>query len=134
MIITPNIKKVLVVMGLSLLVVLASDLKYNFATAQQTPAAEEIIPLPPQTPTNILSSSPGSSVRPPATQKWGAPASVPTTVLPQQSDPTVWGMIRHGRKGSVTIPNQRAGLLVQSEAQTWRAFRNDSLFEFGARV
>ena len=134
MIITPNIKKVLVVMGLSLLVVLASDLKYNFATAQQTPAAEETISLPPQTPTNILSSSPGSSVRPPATQKWGAPASVPTTVLPQQSDPTVWGMIRHGRKGSVTIPNQRAGLLVQSEGQTWRAFRNDSLFEFGAWV
>ena len=134
MIIIPNMKKILVVIGLGLLLVLANDLINNFAAAQQTPGADKIISLPPQTPTNILSSSPGSSVRPPAVQKWGAPATVPTTVLPQQSDPTVWGMIRHGRKGSVTIPDQNAALLVQSQGQTWRDFRNDSLFEFGAWV
>ena len=134
MIIIPNMKKILVVIVLGLLLVLANDLINNFATAQQTPGADKIISLPPQTPTNILSSSPGSSVRPPAVQKWGAPATVPTTVLPQQSDPTVWGMIRHGRKGSVTIPDQNAALLVQSQGQTWRDFRNDSLFEFGAWV
>ena len=134
MIIIPNMKKILVVIGLGLFFVLANDLINNFAAAQQTPGADKIISLPPQTPTNILSSSPGSSVRPPAVQKWGAPATVPTTVLPQQSDPTVWGMIRHGRKGSVTIPDQNAALLVQSQGQTWRAFRNDSLFEFGAWV
>ena len=134
MIIIPNMKKILVVIGLGLLLVLANDLINNFATAQQTPGADKIISLPPQTPTNILSSSPGSSVRPPAVQKWGAPATVPTTVLPQQSDTTVWGMIRHGRKGSVTIPDQNAALLVQSQGQTWRDFRNDSLFEFGAWV
>ena len=134
MIIIPNMKKILVVIGLGLFFVLANDLINNFAAAQQTPGADKIISLPPQTPTNILSSSPGSSVRPPAVQKWGAPATVPTTVLPQQSDTTVWGMIRHGRKGSVTIPDQNAALLVQSQGQTWRAFRNDSLFEFGAWV
>ena len=68
MIIIPNMKKILVVIGLGLLLVLANDLINNFATAQQTPGADKIISLPPQTPTNVLSSSPGSSVRPPAVQ------------------------------------------------------------------
>jgi formate dehydrogenase subunit gamma len=134
MIITSNIKDMLVLMCLSLVMILAGDLTYNIASAQQTSAEEQVITLPPQSSTNILSSSPGSSVRPPASQKWGAPADVPTTVLPQESDPTVWGLIRHGRKGSVSIPNQRAGLLVQSQGQDWRAFRNDSIFKFGGWV
>ncbi|MEE2745635.1 MAG: formate dehydrogenase subunit gamma [Pseudomonadota bacterium] len=88
----------------------------------------------PDTSTNIISSSPGSSVRPPAVQKWGEPATVPTTVLPQASDPTVWGLIRHGEKGSVSIPNQRAALLVQSQGQGWRVFREQTLYKSGGWV
>ena len=89
MIITSNTKDMLVLMCLSLVMILAGDLTNNLASAQQTSAEEQVITLPPQSSTNILSSSPGSSVRPPASQKWGAPADVPTTVLPQESDPTV---------------------------------------------
>ena len=134
MITTSKIKNMLVLMCLSLVMILAGDLSSNLASAQQTSAEEQTISIPPQSSTNVLSSSPGSSVRPPASQKWGAPADVPTTVLPQESDPTVWGLIRHGRKGSVSIPNQRAGLLVQSQGEDWRVFRNDSLFKFGGWV
>ena len=139
MIVPSNFKKLLVVMFLSLFVILAGDLTGHivgakFALAQQVSAEKSGVSIPPQQPTNVLSSSPGSSVRPPASQKWGAPATLPTTVLPQNSDPTVWGLIRHGSKGTVTIPNSRAGLLVQSQGQGWRSFRNDELFRFGGWV
>ena len=139
MIVPSNFKKLLVVMFLSLFVILTGKptshvIGENTALAQQGPAENQTISIPPQRSTNVLSSSPGSSVRPPASQKWGAPATLPTTVLPQKSDPTVWGLIRHGSKGTVTIPNSRAGLLVQSQGQGWRSFRNDELFRFGGWV
>lgn len=55
---------------------------------------------------------------------------MPTTILPQPSDPTVWGLIRHGTKGTVSIPDKRAGLLVQSQGQTWRAFRIGPMYQY----
>jgi formate dehydrogenase subunit gamma len=82
--------------------------------------------------TAIAPSAPGSSVRPPASQKWGEPAAVPTTILPQASEPTVWGRIRLGTKGIVSIPNKDAGILVQSQGEHWRQFRMKDMVEFGA--
>ena len=84
------------------------------------------------TSTSIAPKSPGSSVRPPASQKWGEPAAVPTNILPQPSRPTVWGRIRLGTKGSVSTPDPNAGLLVQSQGQAWREFRMNDLTSFGA--
>ncbi|MBQ73465.1 MAG: formate dehydrogenase subunit gamma [Gammaproteobacteria bacterium] len=86
---------------------------------------------PPDQSTAIAPSSPGSSVRPPASQKWGEPAAVPTNLLPQESEPTVWGRIRLGTKGNVSIPNKEAGLLVQSQGERWRQFRMNDLAVFG---
>ena len=90
MIVPSNFKKLLVLMCLSLFVILAGKpashfIDGNVALAQQVPSANPAISIPPQQSTNVLSSSPGSSVRPPASQKWGAPATLPTTVLPQES-------------------------------------------------
>jgi formate dehydrogenase subunit gamma len=82
--------------------------------------------------TAIAPTSPGSSVRPPVSQKWGEPAAVPTTILPQESRPTVWGRIRLGTKGNVSIPNKDAGLLVQSQGENWRQFRMNGMLQFGA--
>ena len=47
-------------------------------------------------------------VRPPSgpdAQKWGEPAQLPATVMPQRSDPKVWRDIRFGVIGTVSIPD-----------------------------
>lgn len=74
----------------------------------------------------------GSSVRPPSNQKWGGPAASPATILPQASDSTVWGQIRLGAKGTVSIPDERSAVLVQSQGETWRLFRSGPLKTYGA--
>ena len=66
-------------------------------------------------------------VRPPSgpdAQKWGEPAQLPATVLPQYSDPKVWRDIRFGVVGSVSIPNKQAGQLIQSRGIDWVSLRN----------
>jgi formate dehydrogenase subunit gamma len=85
----------------------------------------------PDTATGIAPRSAGSSVRPPSSQKWGEPASVPTNILPRPSTSTTWGGIRLGAKGSVSIPNKDAGLLIQSQGETWRQFRMNDLTKLG---
>ncbi len=133
------LKRFLTLVGFGLFVLVLSghmgDLAYiGSAEAQQIKAEDQVISLPPQRSTNSMPSSPGSSVRPPQVQKWGEPSVVPTTVLPQPSAPTVWGMIRNGAKGTVSIPNKQAGLLVQSQGQSWRAFRSGDMFRFGGYI
>ena len=85
----------------------------------------------PATSTAIAPGSPGSNVRPPASQKWGEPAVLPTNILPRPSASTDWGRIRLGTKGGVSIPNKDAGILVQSQGQSWRQFKADDLVTFG---
>ena len=80
----------------------------------------------------IAPTSPGSSVRPPSSQKWGEPAGMPTNILPRPSTSTNWGRVRLGSKGNVSIPNKDAGILVQSAGQSWRQFKVDDLVTFGA--
>ena len=48
------------------------------------------------------------------------------------SDADVWRAVRKGLQGSVSIPNKQAGVLVQSEGDNWRAFRNGPLPVYGA--
>ena len=44
----------------------------------------------------------------------------------------LWGGIRKGAQGSVSIPDKKAGVLVQSGGETWRNFRNGPLVTYGA--
>ncbi len=43
----------------------------------------------------------------------------------------VWRSIRNGERGYVSIPDKQAGVLVQSEGENWRAFRNGPLSNWG---
>jgi formate dehydrogenase subunit gamma len=44
----------------------------------------------------------------------------------------LWGGIRRGAQGNVTIPDKKAGVLVQSGGESWRNFRNGPLVSYGA--
>ena len=75
-------------------------------------------------------------VRPPSgpdAQKWGEPARLPATVVPQQSDSKVWRDIRFGVVGTVSIPDKQAGLLIQAGGVNYLSFRNVSVRTWGAR-
>jgi formate dehydrogenase subunit gamma len=102
--------------------------------------------------TNQAAAQSGGSVRPPASakkwapskpgviapqggadaQKFGGPGVVPKTIGPQESKPRIWRDIRRGVHGRVSIPNQRAGYLIQSQGYTWQVTRNTTVFKFGA--
>ena len=74
-------------------------------------------------------------VRPPSgqdAQKWGAPAQLPATVVPQESDPKIWRDIRFGVVGLVSIPDKQAGLLIQSGSADWIDYRNVKVPAWGA--
>jgi len=74
-----------------------------------------------------------SSVRPPAGATTTVkPDSLPTTVAPNvvpRAD--MWRSVRQGTAGRVTIPDQKAAVLVQSEGENFRAFRNGPLSVWG---
>jgi formate dehydrogenase subunit gamma len=102
--------------------------------------------------TNQAAAQSAGSVRPPVTnakkwapeqpgkivpqgedaQKYGGAADVPKTVERQPSKPLQWRDIRRGIHGQVSIPNQRAGYLIQAQGQAWRELRNTKVFRFGA--
>ncbi len=75
-----------------------------------------------------------SSVRPPenATTSEIAPAGndVPGGVLGTSSDAEIWRNVRQGISGSVSIPDDKAGMLVQAHGETWRELRNGPLFDY----
>jgi formate dehydrogenase subunit gamma len=48
------------------------------------------------------------------------------------NDADLWRAVREGARGSVTIPDKKAGILIQSSGETWRAIRNGPLPEWGA--
>lgn len=58
--------------------------------------------------------------------------NVPGNTLGTSSDTDFWRAVRQGEQGTVSIPDARAGVLVQSEGDNWRAFRNGPLSVFGA--
>lgn len=43
----------------------------------------------------------------------------------------VWRSIRQGEQGYVSIPDKKAGVLIQSEGENWRNFRNGPLSTWG---
>ncbi len=73
-----------------------------------------------------------SSVRPPA----GATTDVTGGTVPgmsrsSDSSSEMWRAVRKGVKGNVSIPDEKAKVLVQSEGDNWRALRNGPLATWG---
>ncbi len=58
--------------------------------------------------------------------------AVPGGVSGTSSDSQFWRQIRKGATGTVSIPDQKAGILVQSEGDLWRAVRNGPVSKYGA--
>ncbi len=56
---------------------------------------------------------------------------VPGAALGNTSDSALWRAMRRGVQGDVSIPNKQAGVLIQSEGENWRAFRNGPLSQWG---
>lgn len=74
-----------------------------------------------------------SSVRPPANATTNViGGGVPGEALGNQSDSETWRKIRKGIVGTVSIPDKKAGQLVQSEGDNWRAAKNGPLSTWGA--
>jgi formate dehydrogenase subunit gamma len=57
---------------------------------------------------------------------------VPGGSLGNSSDADLWRAIRRGENFTTSLPNDRAGVLIQSEGDNWRAFRNGPLSTYGA--
>jgi len=59
----------------------------------------------------------------------------PAVVRPERwgpSDIEIWRKVREGVRGKVSIPDKKAALLVQSDGEAWRNFRNGPLPRYGA--
>jgi formate dehydrogenase subunit gamma len=57
--------------------------------------------------------------------------NVPGGHLGTLSDAELWRAVRSGLQGQVSIPNQQAGTMIQSEGDNWRAWRNGPLTRAG---
>ncbi len=67
-------------------------------------------------------------IQPASAQQGGA---VPGQSLGNLSDAQMWRAIRGGVRGTVTIPDQNAAQLVQSDGDTFQAFKNGPLAKWG---
>lgn len=57
--------------------------------------------------------------------------SVPGNSLGNTSDSDFWRQVRRGVTGSVSIPDKKAGVLVQDQGDNWRAIRNGPISVIG---
>jgi formate dehydrogenase subunit gamma len=58
--------------------------------------------------------------------------NVPGGHLGTSSDSEFWRAVRHGQSGTVSIPDKQAGIMIQSEGDNWRAWRNGPFTVGGA--
>ena len=56
---------------------------------------------------------------------------VPGAALGTNSDAQIWRAVRRGLQGNVSIPNKAAGVMIQSEGDNWRAWRNGPMTVYG---
>ena len=61
-------------------------------------------------------------------------ANVPGGYLGGASDSAIWREVRRGLQGNVSIPDKQAGVMIQSEGENWRAWRNGPMTVGGAWV
>ncbi len=57
--------------------------------------------------------------------------AVPGGAVGSIPDTDFWRAIRRGVEGSVSIPDKKAAILVQSDGDNWRAFRNGPMQQYG---
>ncbi len=57
---------------------------------------------------------------------------VPGQSLGNSSDAELWREIRKGKQGNVSIQDKNAGVMIQSEGESWRSIRNGPLATYGA--
>lgn len=69
-----------------------------------------------------------ADVRPPDGAVDGA---VPGNAEGNASDSDIWRAVRGGVQGQVSIPDKQAGVLVQSNGESFRSFRNGPMSEYG---
>jgi len=88
---------------------------------------------PPAGAVNLPSESPaGGSVRPPGVSVEG-PIGYPPPAdkLGHTSATDIWREIRSGQGGNVVFPNREAGVLIQSDGEVWRVWRNELVARYG---
>lgn len=78
-----------------------------------------------------------SSVRPPTSADTGffdpsVSGEVPGNSLGSTSDSELWRAVKGGVAGTVSIPDKKAGVLIQYEGQLWRELRNGQVPRYGA--
>ncbi len=73
-----------------------------------------------------------SSVRPPSDAAVVQGGNVPGGAQGNISDSETWRKIRHGGAGRISIPDANAAVLVQSQGEDFRHFRNGTLVRTGA--
>lgn len=59
---------------------------------------------------------------------WQAPANT----LGGKSDGEIWRQVRQGMQGTVSIPDKRAGIMIEDDGSVWRAWRNGPISTYGA--
>jgi formate dehydrogenase subunit gamma len=79
----------------------------------------------------LVLGAPHDIVSPALAQEQG---QVPGGALGGASDSDFWRALRQGDRGTVSIPNEQAGVLIQSEGDNWRAIRNGPLSTYGVWV
>ncbi len=57
--------------------------------------------------------------------------NVPGNSLGNTSDSDFWRQVRRGAAGTVSIPDKKAGILVQDQGDNWRAIRNGPISVIG---
>jgi len=77
------------------------------------------------------SQEPSSSVRPPPGASVSGGRDVVQPERPGNYDIEMWKKVREGLSGQVSIPDKKAGQLVQSDGEAWRNFRNGPLPRYG---
>ncbi len=70
---------------------------------------------------------PSSTVRPPPGASTPGGPNIVQPERPGNYDNELWRKVREGLKGQVSIPDKKAGQLVQSDGEAWRNFRNGPL-------
>jgi formate dehydrogenase subunit gamma len=79
-----------------------------------------------------LSQAQAQNVRPPAGASIpGGPAAAQPE-RPGNYDIELWSKIRNGVQGQVSIPDKKAGQLVQASGENWRMVRNGQLSLYGS--
>jgi len=69
----------------------------------------------------------------PVTGAWAQErGAVPGESIGNTSTSDMWRAIRRGAPGTVSLPDKQTAILIQSEGDNWRAFRNGPLSNYGA--